>query len=67
MEKSRMATRGKPPRPWDMDDLLDLGDKQGEKGTYLKAVPVLILETWVREGQEEGVANFEIVSNYVLA
>lgn len=53
-----MATRGKPPRPWDLDDLLDLGDKQGEKGTYLKAVPVLILEKWVRHGKVEDVANY---------
>jgi len=53
-----MATRGKPPRPWDMDDLLDLGDKQGEKSTYLKAVPVLILEKWVRDGKVEDIANF---------
>lgn len=53
-----MATRDKPPRPWWIDDLLDLGDKQGERGRYLKAVPVLILERWVRGGKEENVANY---------
>ena len=42
-----MATREKPPRPWDVDDLHDLGDRQGEEGRYLKAVPVLILVKWV--------------------
>ena len=51
-----MATPGKPPRPWDTDDLLDIG-KQSE-GTHLKAVPVLILENWVRGERQEGVANY---------
>jgi hypothetical protein len=53
-----MAKRKKPPRSWTIDDLLDLGRKQGEKGRYLKAVPVLILEKWVSEGREEEVANY---------
>ena len=51
-----MATPEKPPRPWDIDDLLDLG-KQSE-GIHLKAVPVLILENWVRGERQEGVANY---------
>ena len=50
------ATLGKPPRPWDIDDLLDLG-KRG-KVTYLKAIPVLILDKWVRGKREKGVANW---------
>jgi len=56
MEKSRMATREKPPRPWEVDDLHDLGRRSGV--TYLKAIPVLILEQWVREGKEEDKANY---------
>ena len=50
-----MATRKKPPRPWEIDDLEDLG-RQGE--LYLKAIPVLILEKWVREKRQEGKANY---------
>jgi len=53
-----MARREKPPRSWTIDDLLDLGRKQGEKGAYLKAIPVLILEKWVSEGRIEDVANY---------
>jgi len=51
-----MATQQKPPRAWEVDDLLDLGKRGG--GTYLKAVPVLILEKWVREGREVDAANY---------
>lgn len=51
-----MATRLKPPRSWEIDDLEDLGKKSG--ATYLKAVPVLILEKWVQEGRKEGTANY---------
>ena len=51
-----MATRKKPPRSWEVDDLLDLGRREGV--TYLKTIPVLILEKWVREGREEGAANY---------
>jgi len=51
-----MATREKPPRPWNIDDLLDLGKQSGI--TYLKAIPALILEKWVREERQEGIANF---------
>jgi len=51
-----MATLKKPSRPWDIDDLLRLGTKTG--ATYLKAVPVLILENWVRGERKEGEANF---------
>ena len=46
-----MATSKKPPRSWDIDDLKTIG-RRG-KVTYLKAVPVLFLEKWVREGREE--------------
>jgi hypothetical protein len=52
-----MATRKRPPRSWDVDDLLDLGRKEGKKALYLKAIPVLILAKWVREGREVGAAN----------
>src|SRR5689334_16383161 len=45
-----------PPRPWSVDDLLDLG--QREKVTYLKAIPLLILERWVLGEREEGAANY---------
>jgi uncharacterized protein (TIGR02391 family) len=51
-----MASRSKPPRSWTIDDLLDLGDKEGV--TYLKAVPILILETWIQRGREKEVANY---------
>jgi len=50
-----MATK-KPPRPWKINDLLRLGTKTG--ATYLKAVPVLYLENWVRGERKEGRANF---------
>jgi len=56
-----MATREKPPRPWDIDDLLDIGKKSAV--TYLKAVPVLILEAWVRGERKEGEANFVRTNN----
>jgi uncharacterized protein (TIGR02391 family) len=46
----------KPPRPWELDDLLALGAQGGAR--YLKAVPVLVLEKWVRGEREEGKANF---------
>jgi uncharacterized protein (TIGR02391 family) len=53
-----MAPQENPPRPWYIDDLLDLGRRQGEKGNYLKALPVLILEKWVQEKREEESANY---------
>jgi hypothetical protein len=56
-----MATREKPPRPWDIDDLLDTG--KGTGVTYLKAVPILILEAWVQGERKEGVANFVRTNN----
>jgi hypothetical protein len=51
-----MAKREMPPRSWKLDDLHDLGEKEGV--VYLKAVPVLILEKWIKEGREVGVANY---------
>ena len=51
-----MRASKKPPRPWDIDDLLDIGKQSNAR--HLKAVPVLILEKWVREGRQEGIANF---------
>jgi hypothetical protein len=51
-----MAVSKKPPRPWKIDYLLRLGTKTG--ATYLKAVPVLYLENWVRGERKEGRANF---------
>jgi uncharacterized protein (TIGR02391 family) len=56
-----MPTREKPPRPWDIDDLLDIGKRSAV--IYLKAVPVLILEAWVRGEREEQVANFVRTNN----
>jgi len=52
-----VATPKRPPRSWDIDSLFVLGKKQGAKSDYLKAVPVLILEKWIREGREVGAAN----------
>lgn len=52
----RMATQVKPPRSWEVDDLLDLGEKEGVR--YLKAIPVLMLEQWVQGGRKEGEANY---------
>jgi uncharacterized protein (TIGR02391 family) len=37
------------PRPWEFDDLLALGKRGGV--TYLKAIPVLILDEWVKQEQ----------------
>jgi hypothetical protein len=53
-----MATRKTPPRSWDVDMLLVLGKREGVKAKHLKAIPVLILEKWVRGGREEDVANY---------
>lgn len=54
-----MATpKTKPPRAWRLDDLLDLGRREGEKANYSKAVPVLILEKWVQGEREAEVANY---------
>lgn len=47
-----------PPRPWEIDDLLDLGRREGEKAQYLKAIPVLILEMWVRGDRKSEEANY---------
>lgn len=54
--RQRMPTRQKPPRPWEVDDLLDLGRREGVK--YLKIIPVLILENWVRGRREKDAANY---------
>jgi len=51
-----MATRKKPPQPWGIKDLRHIGVK-GARATYMKAVPVLILEAWVRGGRKEEKAN----------
>ena len=51
-----MAAIKKPARSWSIDDLLHVGSKTG--ATYLKAVPVLILESWVQGERKEGEANF---------
>ncbi len=56
-----MTIRAKPPRPpqpWKVYHLFDLGKRQGKKSDYLKAVPVLILEKWVQEERKDGVANY---------
>jgi hypothetical protein len=52
-----MPTKTVPPRSWDVDLLLVLGKREGDKAKHLRAVPVLILERWVLGGREEGVAN----------
>lgn len=62
-----MAKPDNPPREWRVRDLLDLGEKGGV--TYLKAIPVLMLERWVTEGRVAGVANFvwtEVVANRLV-
>lgn len=51
-----MSTKKKPPRQWEVDDLLDLGRREGVK--YLKTIPVLILENWVRGRREKEAANY---------
>jgi len=51
-----MGSIKKPARPWGIWDLRDLGKKSGIR--YLKAIPVLILEKWLKGNKEEGVANF---------
>ena len=56
-----MAAPKKPPRPWDIDDLLDIGKRTD--ATHLKAIPVLILEAWVRGNREEEVANYVRTNN----
>jgi len=38
-----------PSRQWKMEDLLAIGKKSGI--TYLKAVPILFVETWVKQGK----------------
>lgn len=54
-----MTKREKPPREWEIDDLWDLGRREGDKALYLKAIPVLILENWIRGGREKGsIANY---------
>lgn len=51
-----MEKPGKPqPRSWEIDDLEELG-RQGQ--LFLKVIPVLILEKWVREDRQEGSANY---------
>lgn len=62
-----MAKPDNPPREWRIRDLLDLGEKG--KVTYLKAIPVLILERWVTEGRAAGAANFiwtEVIANRLV-
>jgi hypothetical protein len=56
-----MATSEKPPRSWDIDDLLDLGRRSGAK--HLKAVPLLILENWVLGERQERTANYVRTNN----
>jgi lipopolysaccharide biosynthesis protein len=57
MEKLRMPKKEYQPRSWDIDDLLAIGVRGGEKTHYLKAIPVLILEGWVQGERKENVAN----------
>ena len=51
-----MATRGKPIRRWELEDLQYLGTKG--KITYIKAIPVLILAKWMQEGKVKGKADY---------
>jgi hypothetical protein len=54
-----MATKKtRPPREWRIDDLMDLGKREGDKANHLKAVPVLILERWVQGERAKDVANY---------
>ena len=42
-----MLPKVSPPRPWEIDDLLDIGRREGGKANYLKAIPILMLEFWI--------------------
>jgi hypothetical protein len=54
--ETKMAKLKQPQsRSWEINDLEELG-RQGQ--LFLKAIPVLILEKWVREDREEGTANY---------
>jgi uncharacterized protein (TIGR02391 family) len=55
-----MATQKskRPLRPWNITSLLVLGQREGVKANYLKAIPVIILEKWVRHGRIEDQVNF---------
>lgn len=53
-----MAKRERPLRSWNIDMLFVLGKREGTKAKHLRAVPVLILESWVRGGKVEGKANY---------
>jgi hypothetical protein len=43
--------------------LFVLGKREGIKAKHLRAIPVLILESWVQGGREEGVANYIWTNN----
>jgi len=51
-----MVKPRRPQRPWDIDDLLDIGRRWDKR--HIKAVPVLILEEWVQGERKEGAANY---------
>jgi hypothetical protein len=56
-EATMAAPKKHTARYWEIDDLLDLGKREKEKTQFLKAVPVIILEKWVKEGRGKGGAN----------
>jgi hypothetical protein len=48
-QMTEITRKPTPPRAWEIDDLLDLGKREGIR--YLKAVPVLVLEEWLLHGE----------------
>ena len=53
-----MLPKVSPPRPWEIDDLLDIGRKEGGKANYLKAIPILMLEVWITGERITDQANY---------
>lgn len=53
-----MLPKVSPPRPWEIDDLLDIGRKEGGKANYLKAIPILMLEFWITGERITDQANY---------
>ena len=53
-----MLPKVSPPRPWEIDDLLDIGRREGGKANYLKAIPILMLEFWIKGERITDQANY---------
>jgi predicted nucleotide-binding protein len=63
-EATMAAPKKHSSQEWQVFDLLELGKRGKEESQYLKAVPVIILDKWVREGRVKGAAN-HIKTKYV--